>query len=76
MKAVIYTKPDCVFCTKAKALLSKKEIPYEEKTLDVDFNREDLLLLAPNARSFPQIWLDGELIGGHSDLVAHFGEQN
>lgn len=74
MKAVIYTKTNCVYCTKAKALLTQAEISYEEKVLDVDFNREDLLALAPHAKTFPQIWLDGELIGGYTELLPLFGD--
>ena len=65
---VIYGKPDCTFCEQAKLLLDSQNIGYEYKELDKDFNKEDLLKLNPNARSFPQIFDGDRLIGGFSDL--------
>ena len=32
-------------------------------------SKEDLLAVAPNARSVPQIFVDGELIGGYNELM-------
>ena len=34
-----------------------------------NLKKEDLLLVAPNARSVPQIFIDGELIGGYNELM-------
>ena len=36
--------------------------------LDVDFNREDMLAKFPTARTFPQIKIDGESIGGYTEF--------
>ena len=38
--------------------------------LDVDFNREEMLEKFPGARTFPQIIVDGEKIGGYTEFKA------
>ena len=68
MKAVVWSKPACPFCVKAKNLLKNKGIEYEEKNIAEGYKIEDLLALVPNAKTMPQIWLDEEHIGGYSDL--------
>lgn len=64
----IYGKSDCAFCEQAKLLLDANNIGYEYKQLGRDFTKEDLLKLNPGAKSFPQIFDNGRLIGGYSDL--------
>ena len=68
MKAVVWSKPACPFCVKAKNLLKNKGIEYEEKNIAEGHKIEDLLALVPNARTMPQIWLDGEHLGGYKEL--------
>lgn len=81
MKATIYSKEHCPYCVRAKALLKKLDISYDEfvigepgsKLLESNqqwATREDLLERAPNARTVPQIWLDGEHVGGYTELAA------
>lgn len=87
MKAVIYTKDNCPYCTRAKALLNSKGVTYEERILDVYgrddraltesqhwVTRDDLLAAYPAAKTVPQIWLDDLHIGGFTDLDAWFKE--
>ena len=78
---VIYGKENCPFCEQAKTLLATKGLKYDYLTLNVDYDREDLFDLAPNARTVPQIWLieeasDGQEawkhIGGFQELKATF----
>jgi glutaredoxin-related protein len=38
--------------------------------LDVDYTREDLFTKFPSARTFPQITIDGVLIGGYTEFAA------
>jgi glutaredoxin 3 len=52
----------------AKALLEQQGIEYEEKKIGVDYTREQLLEAVPTARTVPQIFLDGELVGGFTQL--------
>lgn len=64
----IYGKTQCPFCDKAKALCESNGHEYTYKQLDVDFTREELFEQFPGARTFPQIRIDGENIGGYDEL--------
>ncbi len=68
MKAIVWTKDACSYCVQAKALLEQQGIEYEEKRIGVDYTREQLLEAVPSARTVPQIFLDGELVGGFTEL--------
>ena len=68
MKALVYSKNLCGFCTMAKNLLKMKNVEYEEKNIAEGYKIQDLLELVPNARTMPQIWLDEEHIGGYFEL--------
>lgn len=75
MHAEVFSKPNCPFCVRAKALLEKRGIDYTEVSA-VD-HREALIErvtadtgAAP--RTVPQIYLDGQHVGGHDELVKHF----
>ena len=72
MKAVIWSKDLCPFCDRAKALLQQKGIQYEERKIGFGWNREQLFEAVPNAKTVPQIFLDGELIGGYDNLKKYF----
>jgi glutaredoxin len=78
MRALIYTKEECPYCVKAKALLKSMGVLTIERKLDVDFTRETLMdkLTAANANvsrlSVPQVWLDGEYVGGFDRLQQFF----
>ena len=74
MKAIVWSKPDCPFCTKAKNLLKNKGIEYEERNIAEGYKIQDLLEMVPNARTMPQIWLDEEHIGGYHELEARLKE--
>lgn len=68
MKAVIWSKYDCPYCDQAKALLKSKGIPFEEKKIGDGYTKEELLEAVPTARTVPQIFLEGELVGGFNEL--------
>jgi len=71
MKAVVWSKLHCPFCDQAKALLIQQNIEFEEKKIGEGYSKEDLLEAVPTARTVPQIFLDGELIGGFNELKQH-----
>jgi len=87
MIAEIYSKPNCPYCTKAKALLKLKNITYQEFVVNTGtpinypqlsenqhfVTKDQLLERIPTARTLPQIWLNDEYIGGYTELAAHFG---
>ena len=64
----IYGKPQCPFCDRAKALCEQNGYEYTYKQLDEDFTREELFEKFPGARTFPQIRVDGENIGGYTEF--------
>jgi glutaredoxin len=70
-RAVVWSKNACPFCDQAKNLLKLKGIEYEERNISKDWTREQLLEAVPDARTVPQIFLDGELIGGFTELRKH-----
>ena len=76
MKAVIWSKYHCPYCDQAKALLTSKGIVFEEKKIGDGYTKEELLEAVPNARTVPQIFLDGELVGGFTELKQKLTESN
>ena len=64
----IWSKPACPYCVKAKNLCEQKGYDYIYKMLDEDFTREELFEEFPGARTFPQIRIDGENIGGDQQV--------
>ena len=74
MKAIIWSKYHCPYCDQAKALLTSKGIHFEEKKIGDGYTKEELLEAVPTARTVPQIFLDGELIGGFNELKTKLKE--
>ncbi len=67
----IYTWSTCPFCLRAKALLRKKGVKFTEYCIDGDNKaREQMAERAHGGRSLPQIFVDGQHIGGCDDLYA------
>ncbi len=66
----IWSKPQCPFCDKAENLCKQKNFEYKKYMLDEDFTREQMLEKFPSARTFPQITVNGELIGGYTEFEA------
>ena len=65
-----YTEKPCPYCDKAKALCEREGFEYSYKELDKDFTREEFFNIFPTARTFPQIKIDGNDIGGYTELEA------
>jgi glutaredoxin 3 len=68
MRIQIYTTAWCGFCTRAKALLDAKGLPYEEHAVDDDPEFRRRLLELTGAWTVPQILVDGRPIGGYTEL--------
>ena len=81
-RAEIYTKKTCKYCNLAKKLLAERNISYREYIIGGDphlltenqqvTTRESLLERYPDAQTVPQIWLDGQHIGGAEELEQYF----
>jgi len=68
MNAVVWSRDQCPFCDQAKALLKLKGIEFEERNISTTWTKDQLLEAIPTARAVPQIVLDGEVIGGFTEL--------
>ena len=64
----IYTTRWCGYCVRAKTLLEGKGIPYEEIAVDDDPAFRQRLLDLTGGWTVPQIVIDGEPIGGYTEL--------
>jgi glutaredoxin 3 len=66
----IYTTPSCPFCVQAKRLLQARGIPYDEINVGEDAALRADLVRRTGRRTVPQIFIDGESIGGFEELAA------
>ena len=67
----IYTTGWCPYCSRAKSLLQQKGVAYDEISLDEEPERRaEMMQRAHGGRTVPQIFIDGEPIGGCDDMVA------
>ena len=68
-RALVYSRAGCSYCDAAKALLKAKGIDFEEIRVDLHPEKlQEMLERSGGRRSFPQIILDGESIGGFDEL--------
>ncbi|MBB4265206.1 glutaredoxin domain-containing protein [Roseospira visakhapatnamensis] len=65
----IYTKTTCTFCAKAKAWFQEHDISYEEHDVSTVAAFGEMKKRLPEARTVPQILMDGHLIGGYDTLM-------
>ena len=68
---LVYSKPWCFYCRRAKTLLENKGVPYDEIDVssDPDLERE-MIRKARGRTTVPQIFIGGRHVGGSDDLVA------
>jgi glutaredoxin 3 len=66
----VYTTTYCAFCVRAKALLAKRGVPFEEIDVSKDDAKRSWLVEATGMRTVPQIFIDGKPIGGSDELGA------
>ena len=70
-KIEIYTTPICGYCARAKRLLDEKGAPYVEFDVMRDpALRAEMTQRSMGGRTVPQIFVDGQPIGGCDDLFA------
>jgi len=68
MNVEIWGKENCGYCTAAKSLAESKGINYVYKKMGTDFTRDEVFEQFPNARTFPQIKVNDEPIGGYNEF--------
>lgn len=70
-KIVIYTKPTCPYCMRAKALLAQKGASFEEIDIAAEPHRRDEMIARANGGyTVPQIFINDRHIGGCDDMMA------
>ena len=69
-KIEIYTTPFCGYCARAKSLLDSKGAEYEETDVMMDDKKRTEMRSRTNRTSVPQIFINGQHIGGSDDLAA------
>ncbi|MEO5330522.1 MAG: glutaredoxin 3 [Magnetococcus sp. YQC-5] len=68
---VVYSTTVCPYCVRAKMLLNKKNLAFEDINLDKEPERRDeMVQKAGGRRTVPQIFINGRHIGGCDDLYA------
>jgi glutaredoxin 3 len=68
-RITVYTTEPCGYCRVAKALLSKRNVPYTEVNLAKDPEGRAELVRMTGMMTFPQVVIDDEPIGGYQELV-------
>ena len=70
-KVIIYTSSLCGFCYKAKSLLKRKNILFDEINIDINYEKKREMINRSNGRtSVPQIFFDDQHIGGYDETRA------
>jgi glutaredoxin len=75
-QAVVWTVPSDFFCETAIRILRLRGIP-RDKVVEksIERHKEEFDAACPGAKFVPQIFIDGTLIGGTSDMVKWFKER-
>lgn len=69
-EVTIYTTGYCPYCTAAKSLLSRKGVGFSEVDVSDDDAERARLVERTGRRTVPQIFIDGQSIGGYDELAA------
>lgn len=70
-KVEIYYWTTCPYCIRARSLLEKKGVKYEGYDITGDEEaREKMIERAGGSRTVPQIFIDGQHVGGCDDIHA------
>ena len=67
----IYSTGWCPYCERARALLERKGLLFQEIKIDEDNTQRDLMLARSGGRrTVPQIFIGDRHVGGYDDLYA------
>ena len=69
-RVTVYATPFCAYCVGAKRYLRRRGIPYDEVRINImrPGSRDRIQQASGGGRTFPQIVIDGEPIGGFDRL--------
>jgi glutaredoxin 3 len=68
-RVVVYRTPSCGYCFRAAHLLRSKGIPFEEIDVSGNATQRQWLLEVTRQRTVPQVFIDGQPIGGFDELA-------
>ncbi len=68
MNIIVYSKSNCPNCTTAKALLDSKGLDFIERSIEDQEWRDVFTRQYPDIRQMPQIFIDGQRVGGLAGL--------
>lgn len=69
INATVFSRDGCPFCVRAKGLLSDANIAFEELLLNRDYQERSLRAVSGGTQ-LPQVFINGELVGGADELEA------
>ncbi len=69
-RVTLYTTRFCPFCMRAKALLDRKQVDYQEIPVDGDRALRAEMTRLAGSHTVPQIWIGDQHIGGCDELMA------
>jgi glutaredoxin 3 len=77
-QVIMYSTAYCPYCSKARDLLHQKHIEFTEIRVDLQPELRDEMITKSGRRTVPQIFINGQAIGGCDDLYAleHQGTLN
>lgn len=76
IKAVVWSQEPCAWCDAAINFLTAKGYDVEVRKIGNGYTKKDLIDVVPNARSVPQIFIDGNHIGGFNELKGLLSDYN
>lgn len=70
-KVEIYSTMWCGYCARARSLLQRKGVAFEDIDVDADGDkRDEMIQRAGGRRTVPQIFINGRHVGGSDELAA------
>ena len=77
MEIKLYTREQCIWCERAKAFLEQYDLEYSEIDLTDDKVRDQFYKeVGQNVATVPQIYIDGTRIGGYTELLEWFSNND
>jgi len=65
----IYSTAMCPYCVRAKMLLQRKGMSWDEKRIDQDHSLVNEMLQRSRRRTVPQIFINEHHVGGYDDMA-------
>ena len=75
MDVTVFTREGCAYCVRAKGMLNDAGIDFEELVLNRDF-QESTIRAVSGRTTVPQVFINGEHVGGSEDLEAWISERS